>query len=591
MLFSPVEEIKSRLEITAVLASYIKLQKAGANWRALCPFHSEKTPSFFVSPARQVWRCFGCSAHGDVFNFVMQIEGLEFGDALRQLAQKAGVELQKASPLAARIHTEKKRLSEVAELAAKFFEKQLSSKAGLEAKEYLKKRGLTEESIVKWRLGYAPESASALFDFLKSKGYQESDIARAGLLVRSGSEVYDRFRSRIIFPILDMNSHVAGFGGRIFGQKAKEKEIAKYLNTSNTPLYDKSRILYGLDQAKLAIRQQDKALLVEGYMDEILVSQAGSENAVAVSGTALTIFHLKVLKRYTENLLLSFDMDLGGDTATRRGIDLAIGEGFNVKVVVMEQGKDPADVVAENPQVWKNAVENAKSIFDFYFQTAFEKFDRKSPEGKKEIAQLILPLIKRIPNKIEQSHWVARLAKDLQVKEEHVEAELKKLPEEEQRPVLFSQDQAPLKGEPRTRKQMLEERVFVLLCKNPALLEKIDDKKIVLFFIESQEILEAFRKNKEMDFAKFDQMLSQEHSEFLRQMALQASVEDWEKEGEDADSEFKQCMSHLEQIHIRSELDNISQAIKEAEEEKNAEKLKSLVSQFQELSKSLHLLR
>ncbi|MBI2113402.1 MAG: DNA primase [Candidatus Wildermuthbacteria bacterium] len=589
MLNSPIEEIKNRLDILEVLGNYIRLQKAGANWRAICPFHSEKTPSFFVSPARQVWRCFGCSEHGDIFSFVMKIDGVEFGDALRSLAQKAGVELQKASPLLAKMQTEKKRLSEITELAAKFFEKQLFSAVGKEAKEYLEKRGMTEESIASWRLGYAPESASGLFDFLQSKGYREYEVSRAGLLVRSGDQTYDRFRSRIIFPVADINSKIVGFGGRIFGPKAQDKNLAKYLNTSNTPLYDKSRTLYGLDKAKLELRKQDQAVLVEGYVDAVLVSQAGFQNVVAVSGTALTVFHIQILKRYTNNLLLAFDMDLGGDTATRRGIDLAIGEGCSVKVVLMEQGKDPADVVAQNPQLWKNALENAKSIYEFYFATAFARFDKASPEGKKEIASLILPIIKKIPNRIEQSHWVSKLASELRVKEEYVEAELKKIQEEAKLPVLLMKDAPVSRSVPHTRIQLLEERVFVLLCRNPSLVSDITRDKLQLFSIESQEILEAAGKNPEFDFAKFDAMLSQEHAEFLKQMSLEAGVE--ETEEEDPSLELKECLAQLAQIRLRALLEDISQGIKEAEEGKDAEKLKALVARFKELSKDLHLPR
>ncbi|MDO8633473.1 MAG: DNA primase [Candidatus Wildermuthbacteria bacterium] len=592
MLTSPVEEIKSRLDIQDVLSQYVKLQKAGANMRALCPFHSEKTPSFFVSPARQVWRCFGCGVHGDIFSFVMQIEGVEFGDALRSLAAKAGVELKKASPFFVKMQTEKKILSEIVEWSTKFFEKQLESKTGEAARQYLLKRGLSEESIKTWRLGYAPESARSLLEFLKTKGFHEELIGKAGLLMWVEHERFDRFRSRIIFPIFDLNSQVIGFGGRIFGEKAKDKEIAKYLNTSNTPLYDKSRVLYGLEKAKLEIRKLDQAILVEGYMDAILVSQAGTNNAVAVSGTALTISHLKTLKRYTSNLLLSFDMDLGGDIATRRGIDLAIGEGFNVKIVSMPEGKDPADVVLEDKAVWDASVQNSKSIFDFSFDTALAQHDKTKPEEKKVIASLLLPVIKRIPNRIEQSHWVSRLAKELGVKEEDIAAELKKLPEEETVPVL-AEDPSIFKQEQKPRKRLLEERVFVLLFRNHAFLQEVKEKDMPLFSLPSQEILEGMKKNPEFDFAKFETIFPQETSESLKYIALQADIESYEKEQDEEQSleEFQGCLEELQKLDLKEKLDTIAKEIKLAEELHDQEKVKILMQEFQIVSRNFHLSR
>ncbi len=597
MLSSPIEEIKNRLDVRDVIGGYVKLQKAGANYRALCPFHSEKTPSFFVSPARQVWRCFGCGVGGDVFKFIMQIDGIEFGDALRVLASRAGVELQKASPLFIKLQTERKRLFEIVEWATKFFETQLSSSSGQEVLSYLLKRGFTKESIAKWRLGYAPDSARSLFDFLQGKGFGASDISRAGLLVSSGGETYDRFRSRVIFPVFDLNSQAVGFGGRIFGEKAADKEIAKYINTSNTPLYDKSRILYGLDKAKMEIRQSNFSLLVEGYVDTILVSQAGFANVVAVSGTALTIFHLKLLRRYSDNVLLSFDMDLGGDTATKRGIDLAIAEGFNVKVVTMEEGKDPADIVSKDPALWINCVKSAKSIFDFYFDQTFQRFSKKSAEGKKEIARILLPLIKKIPNRIEQSHWISLLSNELGAKEEDIHAELKKLPEEQGSYIPFSGDTSSKKIEIKTRRQRLEERIFILLCREPSLLAKIEESKTYCFSLQSQEILEGMRTLRlrsgqdQFDFKMLETVFSPDLVEYLNHISLRAGIEDWENEKETSDIalEFKNCIVELEHLYMRNRLDEISQEISSAEQLKDTERTKTLMEQFSAMSKDLHL--
>jgi len=580
MFNSPIEEIKNRLDIVEVIGSYIKLQKAGVNYRAICPFHSEKRPSFFVSPSRQMWHCFGsCSEGGDVFKFIMKIEGVEFPEALKILAQRAGVELKRISP---KIRTERQRLYEISDLAANFFSKQLESKTGKEAKKYLLDRGISEDSIKKWRLGYAPDVWQALSDFLVSRGYKREEAIKAGLAIKkeeekSNTQSYDRFRKRIMFPIFDLSSQVVGFTGRIFGDS---KEVAKYVNTPNTPLYDKSRILYGLNKAKMAIRDKDNCILVEGQTDVILSHQVGIENVVATSGTALTPFQLAILKRYSENLITAFDMDIAGDSATKKGIDLAQAQGFNIKVVVMPEGKDPADIASENPEQWKELVNKTKSIMDFYFETTFSKFDSKIAEGKKAISKILLPKIKKIPNKIEQAHWIQQLSQKIEVKEADIEVELKKANIEKIDYILEEAEKPETAV--KSKKEILEERILSLVLKSPENLSFISEDYFPLFSNQTKEILTELKK--EPNFFK-KEALSPELKNFLNELCFKREIEESEVEPKE---EIETCLKEIHLLISKNKLDEISQAIKKAEQEKNTEKINILTKEFQMLSQKLN---
>ncbi len=582
MISSPIDEIKNRLDIVEVIGSYIKLQKVGINFRALCPFHSEKKPSLFVSPSRQIWHCFGCGAGTTIFDFIMKIEGVEFGDALRILAQKAGVELKSIRP---ELKTERNRLYEICDLATKFFEKQLQeSKTGKEAKEYLLKRGITEESIKKWRLGYSPDSWQGLSDFLVSKGYKKEEGERAGLLIKNkAGNHFDRFRGRIIFPIFDLNSQVIGFGGRVFKEKDRE-EVAKYINTPNTLLYDKSRVLYGLDKAKLEIRKKDFCILVEGYTDVIMAHQAGNENVVATSGTALTPYQLKILKRYSENLVTAFDMDIAGDSATKRGISLAQLQGFNIKIIRISGGKDVAEIIQKDKNQWIRALENPKTILDFYFETALSQFDKKTAEGKKEISKILLPAIKRIPNKIVQAHWIQKLSKELEVKEEDIVEELKKVKLSEE--IYGLEPEEIINLSQKSRKELLEERLVLLVFKFPENLALITEKDLSFFSPQISRILTSLKNNPKIENIK----LAPELNDLLNYFSLKAEIETSEfSQSEfsqfDFKEEFKNCFKEIKSLEIKNRLDQISKEIKAAEEEKDSKKIEKLIQEFNQLAK------
>lgn len=589
MLNSPIDEIKNRLDIVDVISSYVKLQKTGVNFRTNCPFHTEKKPSFFVSPNRQIWRCFGCGKGGNIFQFIMDIEGVEFGDALRILAAKAGVELKPINKVLKELKTERQRLYEICEFSCKFFEKQLNeSKNGKKAKEYVLKRGVSEDSIKKWRIGYAPDLWQSLLDFLINKGYQKEEIEKAGLAVKK-ENYYDRFRGRIIFPIFDLNSQVIGFSGRVFKEN-NEEEIAKYINISNTLLYDKSKVLYGLDKAKLEIRRKNYCILVEGYIDTILCHQIGDDNTVAISGTALTSHQLNVLKRYSENLILCFDMDIAGDSAAKKGIDLAQTLGFNIKVITLANDSDPADVISQNPDEWKRNLENSKSIFEFYFETTFSKFDPKTIDGKKNISKIILPVIKKIPDHIEKSFWIQELAKRIEVKEEIVIEELKKIKSEEEG---WYEESIKFKGEeilgiepeemvnqPKSRKELLEERLLVLLLKNPKNfdLNLIKKNDVCLFSPKTQEILKHFKNPKKI--------LKQTNGlrDYFNSLCLKAEIEAEGIEEKDVLPEIQIILKEIQKLEIKNKLDLISQEIKKAEQEKDFGKVEKLIKEFHLIS-------
>jgi DNA primase len=593
---SQIEEIKNRLNVVDVVGSYIKLTKTGANYRGVCPFHSEKKPSFFVSPTRQMWKCFGCGAGTSIFDFVMKIEGVEFGDALKILAAKAGIELKKENP---KLKTERQRLYEICDLACSFFEKQLDgSDWGKKAKEYLLKRGILSESIKKWRLGYSPDTWQGLSDFLVGRGYKREEIVKAGLAVISekGNNPYDRFRGRIIFPIFDLNSQVIGFGARVF-KEANAKEVAKYINTPQTLLYDKSNVLYGINHAKLPIRKQNQCVIVEGYTDAIMCHQAGFENTVASSGTALTGGHLNILKRYSENLLLAFDMDLAGNTATKRGINLAENQGFNIKVIEgYSGGKDSAEIILEDPKNWENALTKARSIMDFYFDTAFASFSAQgadalgrpasgagpasgwdiTPENKKQISKIILPAIKRLPNKIEQSHWTQKLAQKLDIREDAVLEELKKIKSDDvsydkQPQGIKTQEIANKEITPFGRKKLLEEKIVSLVLKDPENLNLIEEPHYALFCAQTKNFIDSLKNGAPPE----------EYKDFLNTLSLRAEVE-YE---EDGCQEIQLCLAQLKDIDIREKRIKISKEIKQAEQEGNLQKVNELIKEFNLLNK------
>ncbi|MDD3170473.1 MAG: DNA primase [Candidatus Paceibacterota bacterium] len=574
---SDVEEIKSRLNIVDVISSYIKLEKAGVNYRARCPFHDEKTPSFFVSPSRQIWHCFGgCNEGGDIFKFIMKIEGIEFVDALKILADRAGVQLRQSKEWK-KLKTERQTLLEIHDQASRFYEFQLEkSKKGLEAGDYLLKRGLKEETIKKWRLGYAPDTWQGLSDFLIGKGHNREDLVKAGLAVKKEEgKMFDRFRGRIVFPIMGFNSEIVGFTGRIFGRD--DKEEAKYLNSPATLIFDKSRALYGIDKAKLEIRKKDSCVLVEGNVDCIMSHQAGIENCIAVSGTALTPFHLSVIKRYSKKLVLAFDMDLAGNKATEKAIDLAEKADFEIKVIPQSQDKDPADIVLkEGEEKWREMVNESKPIAEFFFNLAVDKRNLDSIEDKKKILKEFLPRVKKMENKVEQSYWIEKLAQELKSKEEDIRSELNKLKVKKEE----AKEEECLTGK-KTRRELLEEKILALVLKDRTRIALISD--FSLFSFPEKDILESIKEKQDVSFEEIKAEFSQLEKvvNFLNYIFLKAEVlEELEEE-----EELKKCLSEMENLSQKEKQSVLHLKIRDLEKQGDSDKVKSLLEEFKNLVK------
>lgn len=416
---SSVDKIKERLNIVDVISSYIKLERSGGNFKAKCPFHNEKTPSFFVSPERNSYYCFGCGAKGDIFTFTEEFEGLDFRGALKVLAEKAGVEIVPENP---KLKNEKERLFEIMDNASLFFERNISVQNN-EVLGYLKKRGLQDKTIKEWRIGYALLEWQSLGDYLKSKGFTTVEMEKAGLIKIDGGRFYDRFRGRIMFPIFDSSGRIIAFSGRILNDDGKS---AKYLNSPETELFSKSRTLYGLDKAKLAIKRLDYSILVEGQMDLIMCHQAGYANAVASSGTALTSNHLEILKRLSNRVIMAFDADNAGFNASARAWQIALSLGMEVKIAELPKGFDPADLILKHKDQWVTALKEAKHIIDFYLERIMAE---ESDERKRavRIKNDILPFLAVIESNIEKSHFVTKIGNATGIKEDAIWDDLKKV--------------------------------------------------------------------------------------------------------------------------------------------------------------------
>jgi len=487
MANNQIEEVKNKTDIVSLISEYIEVKKAGRNYKANCPFHGEKTPSFMITPELQMYKCFGCNRHGDCFTFLEEHEGMEFKEALKYLAEKAGVKLTEFKQEAS---TEREKIIEINKNTHNFYDYVLHSHPqGKKILSYLTKdRGLKTDTIKKFKIGYSPESFDALSKYLmQKKKFTLAELTKAGLLVGRG---IDRFKGRVIFPLSDHRSNIVGFAGRILPWVKQDR--AKYINSPDTEAYHKSKILYGLDITKSEIRDSKYAVVVEGELDMISSYQAGVRNVIAIKGSALTEDQIRLIGRFAKKIVLCLDSDFAGDEAAKRGAILAFNMDFEVKVARLEGYKDPDEIARKEPEKLKKAIDEAASLWDFIIESAITKYGINSGDDKAKISSEITPLLSTIQDKIVQAHYIELLARKLSVPTEAVADQVsKKIDTSKKEEKVIN----PEKQE-KNRKQLLEEKLLInAIEKDIKILFKKETKDLINSeFIK--KIINYLEKNK-----------------------------------------------------------------------------------------------
>ncbi|NTW26756.1 MAG: DNA primase [Candidatus Moranbacteria bacterium] len=590
-----VEEIKGRLNIVDIVGEYVRLTKAGSHWKGICPFHHEKSPSFMVNEEKQIFHCFGCAKGGDVFSFVQEIESMEFREVLKILAEKAGVQLEEYK--GGQVTDNKKRIMAALELATKFYETQLWKGDGKEKiMAYLRERGLNDESIQNFRLGYAPNGWDNISKFLLGRGFTLDEIEKTGLLVKkeNSSSVYDRFRDRIMFPIMDVMGGVIGYSARV--APGGDESQAKYVNTPETLVYHKGKALYGLSHAKTEIKKKNYVLLVEGNMDVIASVQAGIANTVAVSGTALTGDQITMLKRYTENIAMLFDMDSAGQAAAQKSADLCLQKGVNVKIVTLTDGKDAADVVAKDPNLLLDAVKKSVLAMEYFFSEALKKYDKKTAEGKQHIAKEVLAHVANIESQIEKAHWVKKIAHEVDVEEKVIGDVLKTIApgsdrQEQKTPLVIEESSSFQK-----RSEVIRNSLVGLILSNAKIWKEIFENQETGEWSKNDSLLQFVLNNGATADFSFDKLLAniddQRAIEHLRKIYFNAKYL-FTQEGivEYSEDELRDLVASYVAQYVKElqkeKLHAIIKQIENAEQKGDKETLAKLMSEFTKLSQEM----
>lgn len=575
-------EIKSKLPVVDVVGETVSLKRAGTVYKGLCPFHAEKTPSFIATPDRETWHCFGCGEHGDIFTFLMRRDGLDFREALARLAEKAGVEL---SEYTAREDRHKRRLREALEAAVAWYrEVLLQARQAEGARAYLAERGLSEATLDQFSIGYALNNWEAMTKRLRAKGFSDADLIGAGLAspsTRGG--VYDRFRGRIIIPIRDASGRAIGLGGRIL----PDAEGPKYLNSPATPLFDKSRTLYGIDLAKGAIRREKLAVIVEGYTDVMAAHQAGFGNVVASLGTALTQGQVELANRYADAVALAYDVDLAGETATQRGLLEELGPVVSkVRVIRIPAGKDPDELIRTDPDGWRQAVTDAAELLPYFMQRAASEVDMRQAQGRSGYTRRMLDLLRRLPDRVEQDSYVPQLAQLAGIDERVLRDELSRgdrpVP---LRPVIDPSSASD--GEPRLLP--LERQALTLMLLSPTIASELDPAERLPFRDESAQALgnawqaAIVSEGGKPDLERFVAGLDHATADLARSMLASARARGARPDTMSDREDLRVCLVRLRIARVNEQLADLESLIRAASDDDASDDIRELERRVHQL--------
>jgi len=577
---SVIEKIRENSDIVEVISGYLSLKKAGRNYKAVCPFHNEKTPSFVVNPDKQIFHCFGCGEGGNVFGFVMKIERINFVDSVKLLAQRSGLNIE-FSEKTSRESEEKNEIFRINEEAAELYYNCLLKDSSIEARKYLNERQLDENTIKKFKIGYAPGGAFLVKELTK-KNFSQMLIKKSILGISRESGFQDFFRKRIIFPIFDIQSRAIGFGARIFNEDTQPK----YLNTPETPVFSKGRNLYGFNITKEAVRKLNEAIIVEGYMDFLALYKNKIENVVASLGTALTENQILLLKRYAEKIILCYDADAAGQEATLRGLALLMEKDIDPRIVVLPSG-DPDSFIKKNGrQVFIEKIKNAMPLLDYYFHVYFSRYDSSTIEGKIKISSEFFPLFSKIKDGIKRSECLKRLAEKLKVDEKTIYSEFERITKKQSVPIS-KKDVRDIKLQ--SIPANAESVIIRLALQNRSFAERIfkeleekdfkNDEYRKIFKI----IFDIFNK---YDIINIQRLLDNFEDETCISL-ITSLIADNSLNEENSERLYTDCVRSLKNANILDKRNNISQELKKAEKEGQTEKIKVLLKEYQKLEEAL----